>query len=120
MAAAHIRMILYDILYLGSDEWIQHEQKLSKTPILLMTDNTAAVQMARNGRLTRKTRHIERRFHYVREGVQNGLHTLHWLPSSSMLADIMTKSQAAYKIDPHLPNILYKLPAHMTVDTSQH
>ena len=120
MAAAHIRMILYDLLYLGSKDWMQHEQKLSKTPILLMTDNTATVQMAKNGRLTRKTRHIERRFHYVREGQQNGLHALHWISQHSMLADVMTKSQAAYKIDPHLPSILFKLPAHMTIDTSQH
>lgn len=120
MAAAHIRMILYDLLHLGTKHWHQHEQKLAKTPILLMTDNTATVQMAKNGKLTRKTRHIERRFHFVREGQQNGLHTLHWIPASSMLADIMTKSQAAYKIDPHLPSILSKLPAHMTNDTAQH
>jgi hypothetical protein len=119
MAAAHIRMILYDLLHLGTNKWHQHEQNLSRTPILLMTDNTATVQMAKNGRLTRKTRHIERRFHFVREGQQNGLHSLHWLPASSMLADIMTKSQAAYKIDPHLARVLHKLPKHMTSITSQ-
>jgi hypothetical protein len=119
MAGAHIRMILNDLLHLGTTNWHRHEQNLAKTPILLMTDNTATVQMAKNGKLTRKTRHVERRFHFVREGQQNGLHTLHWLPSSSMTADIMTKSQAAYKIDPHLPKILWKLPKHMTSDTSQ-
>jgi hypothetical protein len=118
MAAAHIRMILYDILHLGTKQWHQHAQNLDHTPIILMTDNAATVQIAKNGRLTRKTRHIERRFHYVREGQQSGLHQLHWIPGTSMLADIMTKSQAAYKIDPHLPSILPELPPHMTSATA--
>jgi hypothetical protein len=118
MAAAHIRMIIYDLLYLGTPEWQQHSQILSQTPTVLMTDNAATVQIAKNGRLTRKTRHIERRFHFVKEGQQNGLHSLHWLPGTQMLADIMTKTQPAYKIDPHLPSCLSQLPSHMTRGTT--
>jgi hypothetical protein len=118
MAAAHIRMIIYDLLYLGTPEWKQHSQILSQTPTVLMTDNAATVQIAKNGRLTRKTRHIERRFHFVKEGQQNGLHSLHWLPGTQMLADIMTKTQPAYKIDPHLPSCLSQLPSHMTRGTT--
>lgn len=114
MATAHVRMIIYDLEFLGTPQWQQHEQLLPKTPALLMTDNSATVQMAKNGRLTRKTRHIERRFHYVRAGEQAKVHTLQWCPSSYMVADVMTKSQPAYKIDPHLPNFMFKLPSHMT------
>ena len=113
MAAAHIRMIIYDLLHLGTPEWKNHSQMLDKTPLLLMTDNAATVQIAKSGRLTRKTRHIEKRFHYVREAAQTNMLRIFWLPGSQMLADVMTKSQAAYKIDPHLPKILSKLPLHM-------
>jgi hypothetical protein len=83
MTAAHIRMIIYDLLYLGTPEWKQHTQILAQMPTVLMTDNAATVQIAKNGRLKRKTRHIERRFHFVKEGQPNGLvHTLHRLLGS--------------------------------------
>jgi hypothetical protein len=42
-----------------------------------MIDNEATVQIARNGKLTQKTRHIKRRFHYVRQGQQDGKQQLH-------------------------------------------
>ena len=52
MAAAHIRMMLYDMLYLGTKEWKKAVQSLPTTPAILMVDNEAAVQIAKNGRLT--------------------------------------------------------------------
>ena len=79
-----------------------------------MIDNEATVQIAKNGKLTRKTRHIERRFHFVRQGQQDGIHQLHWITCEAQLADILTKTQPASKIDPHLPKIFYTLPEHLT------
>ena len=114
MAAAHIRMILYDILYLGTNKWQEATQNLPTTPIVLMCDNQAAVQIAKNGKLGRKSRHIERRFHFVRQGQRIGLHRLHWLSGQFMLSDILTKSQSSSKIDPHLPYIFTTLPKHLT------
>jgi hypothetical protein len=102
------------MLYLGTKDWKMAMQSLPSNPAILMVDNEAAVQMAKNGRMTRKTRHIERRFHFVRQGQQDGVHQLHWISGKQQLADIMTKTQAASKIDPFLPQIFYKLPSHMT------
>jgi hypothetical protein len=76
--------------------------------------NQAAVQIAKNGKLGRKSRHIERRFHFVRQGQRIGLHRLHWLSGQFMLSDILTKSQSSSKIDPHLPYIFTTLPKHLT------
>jgi len=78
-----------------------------------MIDNEATVQIAKNGKLTRKTRHIERRFHFVRQGQQDGTHQLYWIPCDSQLADILTKTQTSSKIDPHLDKIFCKLPDHL-------
>lgn len=114
MAIAHLRMLLYDVLYLGSKEWSMAIQKLTTTPSILMVDNEAAVQMAKNGKMTRKTRHISRRFHYVRQGQQDGVHQLHWISNVHQLADVTTKTQVASKIDPFIPKIFYKLPKHLT------
>ncbi|KAI2491797.1 hypothetical protein MHU86_22765 [Fragilaria crotonensis] len=80
MATAHIRMLLYDMLYLGTKQWRESTQRLPSIPAILMIDNEATVQIAKNGKLTRKTRHIERRFHFVRQGQQDGIHQLHWIP----------------------------------------
>ena len=113
MATAHIRMLLYDMLYLGTKQWRESSQRLPSIPAILMIDNEATVQIAKNGKLTRKTRHIERRFHFVRQGQQDGIHQLHWIPCNSQLADILTKTQLSGKIDPHLTKIFCVLPDHM-------
>ncbi|KAI2501282.1 hypothetical protein MHU86_13145 [Fragilaria crotonensis] len=79
MATAHIRAS-HDMLYLGTKQWRESTQRLPSIPAILMIDNEATVQIAKNGKLTRKTRHIERRFHFVRQGQQDGIHQLHWIP----------------------------------------
>jgi hypothetical protein len=78
-----------------------------------MIDNEATVQITCNGKLTQKSRHIERRFHYVRQGQQDSTHQLHWIPCESQLADILTKTQVSSKIDLHTDKVLCTLPDHM-------
>ena len=118
MSAAHIRMLLYDMMFLGTKQWRQSSQRLPTIPTVLMVDNAATIQIARNGRLTRKTRHIERRFHFVRQGQQDGIHQLHWIPAEYQVADILTKTQPSSKIDPQLLRIFCVLPDHMLSPTS--
>ena len=59
MATAHIRMLLYDMTYLGTKQWHESTQRLPTIPSILMIDNEATVQIARNGKLTRK--HLRRK-----------------------------------------------------------
>ncbi|KAI2494441.1 hypothetical protein MHU86_20087 [Fragilaria crotonensis] len=47
MATAHIRMLLYDMLYLGTKQWRESTQRLPTTPAILMIDNEATVQIAK-------------------------------------------------------------------------
>jgi hypothetical protein len=56
-----------------------------------MIDNEATVQIARNGKLTRKARHIKQRFYCVCQGQQGRTHQLHRIPCELQLADILTK-----------------------------
>ncbi len=85
----------------------------SSYPIYLNDDNTATVQIACNGKLTRKTRHIEQPFHNICQGQQDGTHQLHWIPCESQHADILTKTQVSSKIDLHMDKVLCTLPDHM-------
>ena len=63
---------------------------MEPTPLLL--DSKSAVDMGKNYRDTRHSRHILRRYHYVREGEKDGHHILHWVPCEVQLADIGTKA----------------------------
>jgi hypothetical protein len=94
MATAHIRLLLYDMTYLGTKQWRESTQCHPTIPSILMIDNEATVQIACNGKLTLKTRHIKQRFHYVRQGQQDGTHQLHWIPRESQLADIIKKHKS--------------------------
>jgi hypothetical protein len=53
MASAHIRMLLYNMTYLGTKQWRESSQRLPSIPAILMIDNEATVQIAKNGKLTR-------------------------------------------------------------------
>ena len=91
MSAAHLRMLVYDFEHLGSN--IYHANDVEKTPpALILLDNTAAKAMAQNDRDTQHTRHILRRYHYVRQGCADKAHELAWISTSRQLADILTKN----------------------------
>ncbi len=92
MATAHIHMLLYNMTYLGTKQWRKSTQRLPTIPSFLMINNEATVQIARNGKLTCKTRHIKQHFHYVCQGQQDGTHQLHWKPCESHLPDILTRA----------------------------
>jgi hypothetical protein len=114
MAVAHIRMLLYDIEYLGTKQWTSAFQNLAQAPVIVMVDNQATVKIAASKKLTRKTRHIERRFHFVCQGTEIGVHIIVWIPANLQLADITTKTQEATVIDPRVTIVMYTLPIHLT------
>ena len=91
MAAAHIRMLLYDLHYLGT---LDHSYKnpTNMPPALIVLDSEAAMAMASSDRDTARTRHIARRYHYVRHGVAQKDHTLVWIKSKDQVADFLTKN----------------------------
>ena len=113
MAAAHLHMLLYDFKYLGTKNYNKSQLALPSPPTVIMVDNEAAVKISLNDRLTKHTRHISRRFHYVREGKKMGLHIVVWCPGDLMMADITTKTQESTKIDPHRDRAYFRLPKHL-------
>ena len=54
-------------------------------------------------KVTAKNRHVARRWHFVRQGVVDGLLKLFWMSAEQdQLADDMTKTQISSKLHPHL------------------
>ena len=61
---------------------------------ILYGDNKGSVDIANNPIIGRGTKHIDVRSHYIRQCVQDNSILLHRLPSSSIVADTLTKPLA--------------------------
>lgn len=61
------------------------------SPSPLCVDNTSAIACAINESIKSKSKHIDRRFHFIREKVQEGTLQVHHVPTTEMLADFLTK-----------------------------
>jgi Reverse transcriptase (RNA-dependent DNA polymerase) len=86
MAATATMMLINEIRGLDPDSPI-------RTPILI--DNKAAISMGESFRDTKRTRHILRRYHYVRWMVEKERAVLIWIPGDIQLADPATKNLQA-------------------------
>jgi hypothetical protein len=67
-----------------------HEPNLS--PILMAMDNQGAIALIILESQNRRTRHINVRYHYIRDCVKSGTITPYYIPTSDMLADGFTKT----------------------------
>ena len=62
---------------------------LNKIPIFC--DNTSAIAISNNPVQHSRTKHIDIRYHFIREHVMNGTVELHFVSTEQQLADIFTK-----------------------------
>ena len=60
-------------------------------PVYILMDNKSAVYMSVSFKDTRNACHIHRRFHFVKQGVEQSWHKLKWISNQYMVADVMTK-----------------------------
>ena len=61
----------------------------TKTPIFC--DNTSAIAITQNPVMHSKTKHIDIRYHFIRDHVMKGDIELHFIPTDKQLADVFTK-----------------------------
>ena len=90
MKASHIRMLVYDLRNLGSEDY--NEKDVDAEPARVIIDNEAAICMAKCNKDTAGNRHVVRRFHYVRQGTVLKEHTFDWISTKHQQADPLTKS----------------------------
>ena len=60
-------------------------------PMQIHEDNQACIQIADNPISQRRTRHVDIRYHFVRDYIEDGTVSVKYCPTAQMLADIMTK-----------------------------
>ena len=61
-------------------------------PIPLYCDNQGAIALAKNPENHQRTKHIDVRYHYIREKEEDGTIAIKYLPTDQMVADGFTKS----------------------------
>jgi hypothetical protein len=67
------------------------ELEIPVTSVPLHVDNESAISMAKNNVYRPRTKHIDVRYHYIRQEVHEGRIKLSYLPSEEMPADGLTK-----------------------------
>ena len=67
--------------------------------VKLYVDNQGAIALAKNPVHHQRSKHIDIRYHYVRQEVQNGSIDLDYIPSSENIADMFTKPVSRVKMD---------------------
>ena len=58
---------------------------------VVMEDNQGAICIAKNPVEHSRTKHIDVRYHYIREALNEKLIELNYCPTENMIADILTK-----------------------------
>ena len=103
MATSHVRMVTNEFMRIPVDTY-------GEPPTKILLDSESAIAMSKNSRDSKRTRHIERRVHYVRQGQGTGMHSLEYVPADLQLADIGTKNLSAQDLDPRLNYIQVSVP----------
>ena len=68
-------------------------------PPMLYVDNKATISLIKNPVLHYRNKHIEIRFHYIRECADRGLIKIDFIRIEEQLGDIFTKSLARVKFE---------------------
>jgi len=65
----------------------------------IWSDNKGAATVTENPDFHRRTKHIRRRHHFIRECAVNGSVTVHWVPEQENPADVLTKVRAGPRLN---------------------
>ena len=74
---------------------------MTTTPTPLYCDNQAALTLATTDNYHARTKHIDIRYHFIRDVVQKGSIDLIFCPTEDMIADTLTKSLPKWKLTSH-------------------
>ena len=66
--------------------------------VIISEDNHGCIKLSKNAEAHQRTKHMDIRYHYVREQVNLGIVKLEPCPSEQMEADILTKPVSGQKL----------------------
>jgi hypothetical protein len=89
------------VYYLLKDVGIQ-----VNLPIIVKTDNIGAMFMAQNASSGVRTRHVDTRYHFVRENLEDGIIKIEFVKSAENDSDIFTKNVSQDVYERHVKKFL--------------
>lgn len=78
----------------------------------ILTDNTSAAQIAKHDVSHDRTKHIDIRYHFIRDYLQDGWFDLQWISTDYQLADIFTKVLPVNRFESLVDSILNTCRTH--------
>ena len=76
---------------------LEEELMLKSKKMIIFEDNQSTIKTAKNEIHTDRSKHIDVRYHFVREQIQVGAIEIRYCPTGEMTADLMTKALGATK-----------------------
>nr|CAD1833565.1 unnamed protein product [Ananas comosus var. bracteatus] len=67
------------------------DYRIPSTTLTILCDNTSAITISKNPVLHSRTKHIELKYHFLRELVESNVLQLEYISTENQLADILTK-----------------------------
>ena len=77
-----------------------------KKPIIVFIDNVGAIFVAENQSATKHTRHIDARYHFVREYIIDGVIKVMFVQSKKNKADLFTKNVTGEVFEEHVDDFI--------------
>ena len=79
---------------------------VQKKPTIIFQDNKGSIAMARNFMTTQRSKHIEIRYHFIRECIEKEMINVEYLSTQDQLADIFTKAIGRNVLDHHIRYVM--------------
>ncbi len=67
--------------------------------IILFGDNQGAISLAEAARVTKRSKHVQVRYHWIREQIANGVMELKYVQTDQQIADCLTKPLSKMKFN---------------------
>ena len=67
--------------------------------VILHVDNLGSIALAQNPVNHQRSKHIDIKYHFIRNEISEGIVKLHYIPSNNNLADIFTKPFTKIKLN---------------------
>lgn len=81
-----------------------------KLPIVVHCDNVGAIFLSYNAKISQRTKHIDTKYRYVGEWVEEGIVKVVFVRSENNLSDILTKNTPQEVFNRHTKKYLAELP----------
>ena len=93
----------YDAILMstGLEMHFPAETKPTK-PQIIFADNQGAIKLSKNPQHHNRTKHIDVKYHFIRESTRSGLIQLVYIPTNEMVADILTKALLRERHEKHM------------------